>query len=89
MPRAALRRAELLRLNAEDLQQREGRWVFADMEGKENRIRTVTVPAAVKARIDQWLGAAELRRAVCSGRSTRAMHSLATRSGIRRLSGVW
>ena len=55
-----LRRAELLRLNIEDLQQREGRWVFPDMEGKGNRIRTVTVPAAVKARIDQWLEAAAL-----------------------------
>ena len=55
-----LRRAEILRLNVQDLSQREGRWVFADMEGKGNRIRTVTVPAAVKARIDQWLEAAEL-----------------------------
>ena len=53
-----LRRAELLRLNVEELAQREGRWVFADMEGKGNRIRTVTVPAAVKTRIDQWLAAA-------------------------------
>ena len=50
-----LRRAELLRLNVEDLSQREGRWVFADMAGKGNRIRTVTVPTAVKTRIDQWL----------------------------------
>ncbi len=57
-----LRRAELLRLNIEDLSQREGRWVFADMEGKGNRIRTVTVPAAVKTRIDQWLGAAEIAK---------------------------
>ena len=53
-----LRRAELLRLNVEDISQREGRWVFADMAGKGNRIRTVTVPAAVKTRIDQWLKAA-------------------------------
>ena len=28
------------------------------MEGKGNRIRTVTVPAGVKSRIDQWLEAA-------------------------------
>ena len=57
-----LRRAELLRLNVEDLTQREGRWVFADMEGKGNRIRTVTVPAAVKTCIDRWLTAAEITR---------------------------
>ena len=53
-----LRRAELLRINVEDLQQREGRWVLPDMTGKGNRIRTVTVPAGVKARIEAWLSAA-------------------------------
>ncbi len=52
-----LRRAELLRINFEDLQQREGRWVLPDMEGKGNRVRTVTVPAGVKTRIDAWLAA--------------------------------
>lgn len=40
-----LRRAELLRLNLEDLQQREARWVLPDLLGKGNRVRTVTVPA--------------------------------------------
>ena len=53
-----LRRAELLRINVEDLQQREGRCVLPDLTGKGNRIRTVTVPAGVKARIDAWLSAA-------------------------------
>jgi integrase/recombinase XerD len=52
-----LRRAELLRINVEDLQQREGRWVLPDMEGKGSRVRTVTVPAGVKTRIDAWLRA--------------------------------
>ena len=52
-----LRRAELLRINFEDLQQREGRWVLPDMAGKGNRVRTVTVPAGVKTRIDVWLKA--------------------------------
>ncbi len=53
-----LRRAELLRISIEDLQQREGRWVLPDMKGKGGRIRTVTVPAGVKTRIDAWLAAA-------------------------------
>ncbi len=53
-----LRRAELLRLNMEDLQQREARWVLPDLVGKGNRVRTVTVPAGVKARIDGWTAAA-------------------------------
>ena len=52
-----LRRAELLGINFEDLQQREGRWVLPDMEGKGGRVRTVTVPAGVKTRIDAWLAA--------------------------------
>ena len=54
----ALRRAELLRLNVADFQQRDGRWVLPDLAGKGNRTRTVTVPAGVKARVDAWLHAA-------------------------------
>ena len=53
-----LRCAEVLRMDVRDLQQREGRWVLSDMMGKGNRIRTVTVPEGVKARIDLWLNAA-------------------------------
>jgi len=56
-----LRRAELLHIDVTDLQQREGRWVFPDLTGKGNRRRTVTVPAAVKARIDTWLTAGEIQ----------------------------
>jgi integrase len=56
-----LRRAELLGLNVEDVQQREGRWVIPDLCGKGNRIRTVPVPAAVKARVDDWLAAAAIK----------------------------
>jgi integrase len=53
-----LRRAELLRLNVEDLQQRESRWVIPNLLGKGKRVRLVTVPAGVKARIDLWTKAA-------------------------------
>ncbi|AXC10226.1 phage integrase family protein [Acidisarcina polymorpha] len=49
-----LRRAELLRIDVKDLQQREGRWVLPDMAGKGGRVRTVTIPAGVKSRIDAW-----------------------------------
>jgi integrase/recombinase XerD len=55
-----LRRAELLRLKVTDLTQREGRWVFADLIGKGNRTRTVTVPANVKVAIDRWTAAANI-----------------------------
>ncbi len=49
-----MRRAELLRPNVGDVQQREGRWGIRDMLG--NRIRIV--PVAVKARFAEWLAAA-------------------------------
>src|ERR1700736_3651477 len=41
----ALRRNELAELDVETIQQREGRWVLADLEGKCRRIRTVTIPS--------------------------------------------
>lgn len=56
----ALRRRELAVLDIADLQQRDGRWVIADLCGKGNRIRTVAVPLWVKTAIDAWLTAAEL-----------------------------
>jgi integrase len=54
----ALRRAELAALTIEDIQQREGRWVIADLCGKGGRIRTVAVPLWVKQLIDAWMAAA-------------------------------
>jgi integrase/recombinase XerD len=82
-----LRRAELLRLDVEDLTQREGRWVFADMEGKGNRIRTVTVPAAAKARVDAWLMAAGVR----DGRIFRPVNKAGLLAGeeIRDEKAIW
>jgi integrase len=54
----ALRRAELAALKMEDIQQREGRWVIADLRGKGGRIRTVAIPMWVKILIDTWTTAA-------------------------------
>lgn len=50
-----LRRAELVALAIADLQLREDRWVIADLIGKGKHIRTVPVPAWVKAAIDEWV----------------------------------
>jgi integrase len=82
-----LRRAELLRLNVEDLQQREGRWVIPDMAGKGNRLRTVSVPAAVKARVDDWVEAA----GISEGRPFRPVNKGGRISGeaIRDEKAVW
>jgi integrase len=54
----ALRRNELAELDAETIQQREGRWVLADLEGKGRRIRTVAIPIWVKQGINAWMTAA-------------------------------
>ena len=56
----ALRRNELAELEVETIQQREGRWVLADLEGKGRRIRTVAVPIWVKQGIEAWKTAAEI-----------------------------
>ncbi|HTF63633.1 MAG TPA: tyrosine-type recombinase/integrase [Edaphobacter sp.] len=47
-------------LEISDLQERERRWVIADLCGKGNRIRTVAVPIWVKQAINGWLTVAEL-----------------------------
>ena len=82
-----LRRAELLRIDVEDLEQREGRWVLPDMAGKGSRIRTVTVPAGVKARIDAWLSAA----GITTGRIFRPVSKADVLAGneIRDEKAVW
>jgi integrase len=54
----ALRRNELAELDVATIQQREGRWVLADLEGKGRRIRTVAIPIWVKHGINSWMIAA-------------------------------
>jgi integrase/recombinase XerD len=82
-----LRRAELLQINVEDLQQREGRWVLPDLAGKGRRLRTVTLPAGVKARIDLWLTAA----GITTGRIFRPIHKGDAISGpeIKDEKAIW
>jgi site-specific recombinase XerD len=55
-----LRRAEVLALTMESIQQREEHWVIADLVGKGGHVRTVPVPAWVKAAVDRWTIAAEI-----------------------------
>lgn len=64
-----LRREEAVGLDFASVQQRDGRWVIPDLRGKHGRIRTVPVPAWVKAAIDRWQTAAQLP----NGRILRAM----------------
>lgn len=57
---AGLRRAEAARLSFSQIQQREGRWVVADLLGKRGRIRTVPIPAWTAVLIEDWRSAAGL-----------------------------
>ena len=49
-----LRRGELLALRVDAIELREERWVIADLMGKAGHMRTVPIPAWVKAAIDEW-----------------------------------
>lgn len=49
-----LRREEIVNLTFSHLQQREGRWVFVDIRGKGNKLRTVPVPSWTKYAIDLY-----------------------------------
>jgi integrase len=64
-----LRRGELLGLTVAAVQQREERWVIADLHGKAGHVRTVPIPSWVKAAIDVWTNAA----GITEGRLFRAI----------------
>ena len=55
---AGLRRSELAGLNCAHIQQRDGRWLIADLIGKHGRIRTVPLPPWTYRAIRDWTAAA-------------------------------
>jgi integrase len=59
-----LRRAELLALTLESIQQREDHWVIADLVGKGRHVRTVPIPSWVKNAVDEWTVAAGITHGV-------------------------
>src|SRR5580700_6275752 len=50
-----LRRSEVVGLNLDQLQSREGHWVIVNLIGKGGRLRTVPVPWWCKELVDAWL----------------------------------
>jgi integrase len=50
-----LRRSEVVSLNLDQLQSREGRWVIVNLVGKGKRLRTIPVPSWSKELLDAWL----------------------------------
>jgi integrase len=53
-----LRRSEVAGLTVDRIQQREGRWVIVDLQGKGRRLRSVPMPGWAKAALDRWTAAA-------------------------------
>jgi site-specific recombinase XerC len=52
------RRSELVGLEMQEIQMRQGHWVVVDLIGKGGHIRTVPIPQWVKAALDQWTAVA-------------------------------
>ena len=55
------RRSELVGLELDEIQIRQGHWAVVDLIGKGGHIRTVPIPEWVKAALDQWTVAAGVR----------------------------
>ena len=70
------RRSELVGLEVDEIQMRQGHWAVVDLIGKGGHIRTVPIPAWVKTARDQWILAAR----VTEGRIFR---------GVARTGKVW
>ena len=79
-----LRRAELSALEVDDLQIRQGHWAIVDLVGKGGHVRTVPMPLWVKAAIDRWISAANVK----AGRIFRAVsrHGTSWGKGISETS---
>jgi len=63
------RRSELVGLELDEIQMRQGHWAVVNLIGKGGHIRTVPIPEWVKAALDQWTRAA----GVTEGRIFRAV----------------
>jgi site-specific recombinase XerD len=70
------RRSELVGLELDEIQMRQGHWAVVDLIGKGGHIRTVPIPTWVKAALDQWTRAA----GVTEGKVFRA---------VARMGRVW
>jgi site-specific recombinase XerD len=64
-----LRRSELVGLEMNEVQMRQGHWAVVDLIGKGGHIRTVPIPVWVKAALDDWVAAA----GITEGRIFRAV----------------
>ena len=75
-----LRRSEVVGLNLDQLQSREGRWAIVNLVGKGKRLRTVPVPSWSKELLNAWLRH--------SGVSEGKVFRRVLKGGIRQEAGV-
>jgi site-specific recombinase XerD len=68
---SGLRRAELTDLSVADIQQRDGRWLIADLLGKHGRIRSVPIPLWAHVAVIRWRTAAGIQEGPLFRRLTR------------------
>ena len=54
------RRSELVGLELDEIQMRQGHWAVVDLIGKGGHIGTVPIPEWVKAAVDPWIVAARV-----------------------------
>jgi site-specific recombinase XerD len=76
----ALREDELTTIEVATLQQRDGRWVLADLPGKGGRVRTVAVPDWVCKAILDWIKAAKIKEGKLIRQLTLAPEGLSTKA---------
>ena len=68
---AGLRRSELAGLNVDHIQCREGRWLIANLAGKQGRIRSVPIPDWAHDAITRWRTASGIIEGALFRRITR------------------
>jgi integrase len=54
------RRSELVGLELDEIQMRQGHWAVVDLDWQGRRIRTVPIPQWVKAALDRWIVSAKV-----------------------------
>ena len=82
------RRSELVGLELDEIQMRQGHWAVVDLVGKGGHIRTVPIPNWVKAALDQWTRQPRSgRESFSSGRPER--ERCGAEVSRRMWSGMW
>ena len=83
------RRSELVGLELDEIQMRQGHWAVVDLIGKGGHIRTVPIPHWVKAALDQWTRAASVTEGKIFRAVARTGKDLGTVASRRTLCGMW